>query len=143
MAVSARELARRGAWASACLDRIKATDRQAPPTDREIADIAGVDRTVVSHWRDGTDVLYPWHLAALAEAWGAEVVLGRTARPVAGNPLSTMVELGARVADAQRVIVDAMSDGDFDAFERAATLARLDDAAQVLAELRGQVARHG
>ena len=65
----------KAALQSRMLDRIKTTSPGSPPTDTEIAAVAGVDRSLVSKWRSGEREIGVSELLNLAAAYGGVVVL--------------------------------------------------------------------
>lgn len=91
---------RRGRWAAGMVARIKATDPENQPSHQEIAEAAGVSRTVVSHWCDGSDPVEPWHVEGLIAAFGCAVVMGveELPRGGAGDPLEPIAECVDRAA---------------------------------------------
>lgn len=95
--LAARDREVRAGWAGGCFDRIKAAHAA---TDGEIGATLGLSRTAVCHMRDGSDPMHPWHLEALARAYGAAVVLGVEEHPrSAADPLRVAIVLPGLGAD--------------------------------------------
>lgn len=119
------------------LDRCKCARPGAPPTDRQIADAIGVDKSLVSRYRSGGRKLPLDELAALVQEFGAQAVLGplaeldgsevrplATAPVLAGNsPVTAAVRASAEVArfaaDVEAALRDGLvSDEEADALQR-------------------------
>ena len=141
MAATAAAVERLAAWQAECLTRIRTAGVwDSAPTDEEIGRVAGVSSAAVGKWRRGELTMAGYHLVALAEAFGAEVVLGGTTRQALGRPLESAVDLQSWLAGFVRTLVSFEADG-LDAGEAAELRGMLVPATALIDRVRGQLDR--
>ncbi len=121
----------------AILDRAKAAGLAATgrmPTDRELADVAGVDASIVSHWRRGRREAGLAELVRLVDRYGADVPAPLQERgnhvPAPGprEVLSLAVDATAQQAALTASLHAALADGRLTDEEHAGLVRQLDQA---------------
>lgn len=143
MAATSEVTARLADWQSTCLGRVKACGVwDTAATDAEIANVCGVSAALVGKWRRGEATMAGYHLAELAETFGASVVLDVRARPQPGRPMESAADLQGWLASFLRTLVAFEADG-LDAGEAGVLRGMLTPARALLDRVSGQLDRIG
>lgn len=102
------------------LDACKASalaQGQKMPTDRQLADVAGVDASIVSHWRAGRREIGLAEIVRLGDRYGADVIaclgerFGRAVRPSPREAIPLAIGATAATATFTAAVHAALADG--------------------------------
>lgn len=129
----------------AILDRAKAAGHAATgrmPADRELADVAGVDASIVSHWRRGRREAGLTEIVRLVDRYGTDVLAPLAERktpaavPAPREVLALAVDATARTATLAAGVHAALADGHLTDTEADELLQQLNQAEAVTHRVR-------